>query len=152
MSGGDIAFIIGASGLAFLLLCLGYLVLRLSRTVDSATRRVEQSAKIIDEVTGRIAQTEETLNGVNLQLARVDVMTKNVEQVTQNVQALSGVFAATVGGPVVKVASLSYGVRRAIGKRQQADLQKDIKAGLKDAAKTQKIEDKASRAVDKVTK
>ena len=34
--------------------------------------------------------------------------------VSQNVSALTALFAATVGGPMIKVAAFSHGVRRAL--------------------------------------
>ena len=43
------------------------------------------------------------------------------ESITGNVSALTSVFAATLGGPVIKVAAFSYGVRRAASRRSRAE-------------------------------
>jgi hypothetical protein len=47
----------------------------------------------------------------------VDAITSNVQQVTTNVSALTSLFAATLGSPLVKVAAFSYGVRQAMSGR-----------------------------------
>jgi hypothetical protein len=68
---------------------------------------------------------------VNLELERVDAITANVQTISSNVSALTGVFAATLGSPVIKVAAFSYGVRRALGERREADIRKRVKQEAK---------------------
>ena len=36
-----------------------------------------------------------------------------------NVNALTSLFAATLGGPLIKVAAFSFGVRMAVGSRRR---------------------------------
>ena len=55
----------------------------------------------------------------------------NVESITTNAKALTGLFAATLGSPMVKVAAFTYGVRRAASKRDAKDMEKRVKAELK---------------------
>ena len=47
-------------------------------------------------------------------LTRVDGITSSVGAMTTNASALTSVFAATVGSPLIKVAAFSYGVRVAL--------------------------------------
>ena len=47
----------------------------------------------------------------------LDAITSNVQAATTNVSALTALLAATLGGPVVKVAAFSYGVRSALADR-----------------------------------
>jgi hypothetical protein len=54
-----------------------------------------------------------------------------VQQVTTNVSALTSVFAATLGSPVVKVAAFSYGVRRAITARKHGEVEKRVREEIK---------------------
>jgi hypothetical protein len=54
-----------------------------------------------------------------------------VQQLTTNVASLSSLVAATVGGPLVKVAAFTYGVRNAAKSRQQSDLQKEVADRIK---------------------
>ncbi|MCV2394565.1 DUF948 domain-containing protein [Actinotalea sp. M2MS4P-6] len=108
---GDVAGLIGA--LVFLLL-VGFLALpliRLSQVFDEARIAVkemtEHTLPVIDEAATTIATT-------NVQLAKVDQMTTSAAEITQNVSALTALVSATVGGPLIKVAAFSYGVRRAM--------------------------------------
>ena len=54
-----------------------------------------------------------------------------MESITGNVSALTSVFAATLGGPVIKIAAFSYGVRRAASKRATADIESRVKTEVK---------------------
>ncbi|HEX2705743.1 MAG TPA: hypothetical protein VHM65_08285, partial [Candidatus Lustribacter sp.] len=67
----------------------------------------EQSLPLLSEVTNTVSATNE-------QIARVDTITTNVATMSTNVNALTSLFAATLGTPVVKVAAFSYGVRSAL--------------------------------------
>ena len=49
----------------------------------------------------------------NEQLEKVDDITSNVSDASANVSALSSLVTSTVGQPLIKVASFSYGVRQA---------------------------------------
>lgn len=62
-----------------------------------------------------LVKLTDTVALTNDQLARVDGITSNVGTMTTNASALTGLFAATVGQPLVKVAAYSYGVRAALG-------------------------------------
>ena len=68
------------------------------------------SMPLLGEVTTTVATTNE-------QLARIDTVTTNLAHMSSNVNALTSLFAATLGGPLVKVAAFSYGVRTALGDR-----------------------------------
>ena len=59
-----------------------------------------------------------TVSTTNAQLVKVDAITTNVAQMSTNVSALTSLFAATLGSPVVKVAAFSYGVRQAVSGRK----------------------------------
>jgi anthranilate phosphoribosyltransferase len=86
---------------------------------------------LLGEVTGTVVH-------VNEELVRVDAITANVQSITGNISALASLFAATLGGPVVKVAAFSYGVRRAAGKKDAADIEKRVKAQIKAEKKAAK--------------
>jgi hypothetical protein len=61
---------------------------------------------ILDEAATTVAST-------NDQLVKVDTITTSAAQVSENVSALAGLYASTLGRPLVKVAAFSYGVRQA---------------------------------------
>jgi len=50
----------------------------------------------------------------NEQIVRLDTITANVASMSTNVNALTSLFAATLGSPVVKLAAFTYGVRSAM--------------------------------------
>lgn len=57
------------------------------------------------------------MRSAQTQLARVDAIASDVQEVTSNASALSTTVASTFGGPLVKVAAFGYGVRRALGRK-----------------------------------
>jgi hypothetical protein len=71
----------------------------------------ESTLPLLTEVTTTVSTT-------NAQLVKVDTITSNVAQVSTNVSALTSLFAATLGSPIIKVAAFSYGVRHAIAGRR----------------------------------
>jgi uncharacterized protein YoxC len=125
---GDLIGLIFAVAFALISLAMIWLLLRLRRTVDELTKLVagitDQTVPLLGEVTGTVVH-------VNDQLVRVDTITGNVEAITTNAKALTGLFAATLGGPLVKVAAFTYGVRRAAGKKHETDVRKRVKAEMK---------------------
>jgi uncharacterized protein YoxC len=110
VSVGQIAAIIAAAAFAILVLLLAVPLLKLGRTLDEATIAIrkahEGSAPLLDDA-------QVTLTTVNTQLERVDGVTASVQAVAANTRALSSLVTATFGGPLVKVAALSYGLRKA---------------------------------------
>ena len=56
---------------------------------------------------------------------------RNVAETTENVSALTRLFAATLGSPVLKVAAFSYGVRKAAAKRRHDEQEREVRDTLK---------------------
>lgn len=135
VSVGDIVGLIFAIFFAMAMLGLVYLLVRLSRTVDELTKLVggitDKTLPLLGEVTG-------TVTHVNDELVRVDAITANVQSISGNVSALTSLFAATLGSPIVKVAAFSYGVRSAASKRSAKDVEKRVKAEIKSEKKATK--------------
>ncbi len=125
---GDVVGLVFAIFFALAMLGLVYLLVRLSRTVDELTKLVggitDKTIPLLGEVTG-------TVTHVNDELVRVDAITANVQSISGNVSALTSLFAATLGSPVVKVAAFSYGVRSAASKRTAKDIEKRVKSEIK---------------------
>ncbi len=131
MSGGEVAGLVAAGAFVVLVLFCAVPLLKLGRMIDSGTRRVEQSAKIIDEAVGRLQQAGATVELANANLAHAERVASHVESISQNVSGLASIFSATLGGPLVKVSAFSYGVRRAARSRNAADVEKELKSRLK---------------------
>ncbi len=141
MSGWQISGIILASAIAVLLLALAYLLAaKLGNVIAEAQTSVR---RITDELIPTLQGVTVSVDHVNDQLVRVDAITGNVEKVTTNISGLSSVFAATLGGPAIKAAAFSYGVRKALGDKKQASEEKRVKATLKAEAKAARAAKKA---------
>jgi hypothetical protein len=115
MSAGQIAALVAAGGFVLLVILLAIPLMKLGRTLDEATIAIrkthEGSGPLLDG-----ANT--TITHVNTQLRRVDGITSDARAVTGSVSALTSVFTATLGGPLVKTAALSYGLSKAIKARR----------------------------------
>ncbi|HEX8970850.1 DUF948 domain-containing protein [Oryzihumus sp.] len=111
MSLGDIAGLIAALAFAYVVIRLGSVIGKAGKVLDEARLGVrgvsEQTVPLLSQVTDTVASTNE-------QIVRVDTITANVATMSTNVNALTSLFAATLGSPVVKVAAFSYGVRSAM--------------------------------------
>jgi uncharacterized protein YoxC len=112
---------IGDIALALVALSFAYLVFRLSRVVGKAEQILEETRVgvrgVSDQTVPLLGEVTSTVAATNEQLQRVDVITTNVATMTTNASALTTLFAATLGSPVVKVAAFTYGVRSAFSGR-----------------------------------
>jgi uncharacterized protein YoxC len=126
MSAGDVAGLIAAVAFVLLVGVLAYPIIKVGRLVEDLRHTVkgisEETIPLLSEVTTTVSTT-------NAQLVRVDAITSNVQQVTTNVSALTSLFAATLGSPLVKVAAFSYGVRQAMSGRGSGRGGKRAKGG-----------------------
>ena len=108
---GDVAGVIAALAFAYLVLRLGGLIGKAGKVLDETRVGVrgvsEQTVPLLSQVTDTVASTNE-------QIVRLDTITANVASMSTNITALTSLFAATVGSPVVKVAAFTYGVRSAM--------------------------------------
>lgn len=117
MSPGHIAALIAAGAFVLLVLFAVNALWKLGHTLDEATVAIRKAHENSDPL---LHGANDTITHVNHQLERVDSVTANVQQVSSNASALSSVFTATLGGPLVKTAAFSYGVSRAIKARRAA--------------------------------
>ncbi|ONI74926.1 DUF948 domain-containing protein [Actinosynnema sp. ALI-1.44] len=116
MSAGE--WIAAAAVAVFLLLVIlvARPLFKLGRTLDEATIAIRKAHENSDPL---FDGANTTLTHVNTQLERVDGITANAQAVSGNVSALTSVFTATLGGPLVKVAAVSYGLSKAIKARRK---------------------------------
>jgi uncharacterized protein YoxC len=115
MSAGDVAGLIAAVAFVALVALLAVPILKLGRLIDDTRGTVQgvtqESLPLLREVTTTVTTT-------NGELERVSAITGNVQQITTNASALTSLFAATLGSPLIKVAAFSYGVRQAVSARK----------------------------------
>ncbi len=118
MSGGAIAALVAAIAFAVLVLLAAIPLLKLGRTLDEATLAIrkthEGASPILDEAQGALTQ-------VNAQLVHVEGIAKNVNAISSNAAAMSAVVSSTLGNPLIKAAAFSYGVRKTVHQRRDAE-------------------------------
>jgi uncharacterized protein YoxC len=140
---GEVAALIAAGAFVMLVLVLAVPILRLRHTVDAATRAIndltDQTSPLLGDVDATVkgvnaalSQVHTTLDGVNLQLERLDAITSHAQTVTANVANLSTVVTSAASSPLVRAASLTYGVRKALANRRKADEEAEVRARLKE--------------------
>lgn len=123
MSAGNIAALVAAGAFVLLVLLLAVPLLKLGRTLDEATEAIRKAHESSDPL---LSGANTTISHVNTQLERLDGISANARSVTGNVSALTSIFTATLGGPLVRVAALSYGISKAMKRRRKS------KAGSED--------------------
>jgi uncharacterized protein YoxC len=128
LSGGEVAGLIIAVFWGVLVCFLAYVLVKLGKVIGESAKLItgvaDQTVPLLGEVTTTVIQ-------VNTELTRVDTIASNVEEISDNARALTALFSATVGSPVIKVAAFSYGVRRALVGQREQDLRKRVKTQQK---------------------
>ncbi len=118
MSAGEWAGVVAAGAFVLLVVLLAVPLLKLGRTLDETTLAIrkahEGAGPLLDGAAVTVSQ-------VNSNLERVEGITTNAQAVSSNAAALASLFAASLGGPVIKVAAFSYGVRKATKARRKSD-------------------------------
>jgi uncharacterized protein YoxC len=128
LSGGDVAGLIVAVFWGVLVCFLAYVLVKLGKVIGEAAKFVsgiaDQTVPLLGEVTTSVVQ-------VNAELTRVDAIAANVEEISTNARAMTSLFSATLGSPVIKVAAFSYGVRKTMRQRDEADVRDAVKREMK---------------------
>jgi uncharacterized protein YoxC len=149
MDAGEIAGLIAAGAFLMLVIVLAVPILKLGRTVDAATRAINDLTdrtnpllsnvnETVENVNTTLGQVQVSLDGVNIQLAKVDTITEHAAHVTANVANLSTVVAAAAANPLVKVASFGYGVRKAVNNRRRAEEDREVRETIKQRRKARR--------------
>jgi len=118
VSAGEWAAVVAAGAFVLLVILLAVPLLKLGRTLDETTLAIR---KAHDGAGPLLDGAADTVRQVNSNLVRVEDITTNAQSMSSNAAALASLFAATLGGPVVKVAAFSYGVRKASKARRKSD-------------------------------
>ena len=135
MSAGAVVGLIFAIFFAIGVVFLCVVLLRLAQVLRETKELV---AGISEKTTPLLGEITTTVVTTNQQLGKVDVITDNVSNISTNAAALASTFSATLGGPMIKAAAFSYGVRSALANRRHADVEKRVKAELKSSRKSRK--------------
>jgi len=92
-------------------------LLKLGRVLEEVRLAVRDmghnSVPILQELKGTVAATNEEIGKLSLVTEDVAKVSAHATVVTQNAAQLSTIFRATLGGPLIKAAALTYGLRQA---------------------------------------
>lgn len=128
LTGGEVAGLIVAVFWGVLVCFLAYVLIKLGKVIGEAAKLVagvaDQTVPLLGEVTTSVTQ-------VNTEFTRVDAIASNVEDISTNARAMTALFSATLGSPMIKVAAFSYGVRKAMKQRDEADIRDAVKREMK---------------------
>lgn len=123
-----VAAIIAAVAFMFLVMFAVFAILRwasLAREVRATTQRLGREwdalspklNSVLDQTACLLDDVDVTLDDVKTQVGKVDTITDNAKVVTGNLGTLSNIATLSVAVPLVKVASLTHGVKHAIDVR-----------------------------------
>ncbi|WP_433429899.1 DUF948 domain-containing protein [Nonomuraea sp. CA-141351] len=142
LTAGELAGLIAATGWIVLVCVLAMVLVKLARLLTETTKAVSD---LNDRLLPLLDDMSVTVNETNRQLMAVEAIAKDVKQVSGHAAKLSGVTQTIFTGPLIKVSSLGYGVRRAIEARRaprlkvrpQSGFKAEAKPGLKTEAKAE---------------
>jgi uncharacterized protein YoxC len=133
LTGEQLAGLIVAVFWAILVSFLAYALLKLARLLNETTKLMadlgDQAGPLLDDLTNAVGKASE-------QLGRTEIITRQMAGVSQNVSAVSTVMSSVVGGPLVKAAAFSYGVRRALSQNRPSQEQTRLPA--RDSSRSRK--------------
>lgn len=118
MSGGEIAGLLAAVGVLILVGLLAVPLLKLGRVLEELRLVVRDfghsSVPILHELKGTVTATNDELGKLSLVTEDVSKVSRHAVVVSENAAQLTTLFSATLGGPLVKTAAFTHGVRQAI--------------------------------------
>ena len=135
VSAGAVVGLVFAIFFAIGVIFLCFVLLRLAEVLKETGKLV---AGIADQTVPLLGEVTTTVVTANQQLGRVDTITENVANLSGNASALASTFSATGGGPMIKAAAFSYGVRSALANRRKGEVEKRVRAELKAERKAKK--------------
>lgn len=123
MTVGEVAGLIAAIAACVFVALAAVPLLKAGRALDEIRLAVRDlnnnSVPVLQELKG-------TVGAANAELAKLTVVTDDAAKVSghatvvsENAAQLSTLFSATLGGPLVKTAAFSYGVRKALKGRRK---------------------------------
>ncbi len=104
---GDIAGLIAAVAFLALVVFLAVPLVKLGGVLDETRAGIRDA---VDSLTPTLSETQVTVREANKQLAKVDGITTQVSETTDNVSSLVALTASTIGSPLIKIAGAVAGI------------------------------------------
>ncbi|MCL1837854.1 MAG: DUF948 domain-containing protein [Propionibacteriaceae bacterium] len=118
MGPGEIAGLIAAIAFVVLVALSAVPLLKLGRVLEELRLAIRDmghnSVPILQEARGTVQAINEEITNLAVVTKDVSKISGNAVKVTDNAAKLTTAFRSTLGGPMVKAAALSYGVRKAV--------------------------------------
>ncbi len=119
---GQVAGLVAAIALCALVAFCAVPLLKLGRVLEETRLAVRDighnSVPILQEMKGTVTATNDELVKIGLVTEDVSKVSGHATVVSENAAQMSQLFAATLGGPLVKTAAFTYGVRSALKGRR----------------------------------
>lgn len=123
MTVGEIAGLLAAVALCVLVAFCAVPLLKIGRVLEElrlAVRDVgHNSVPILQELKSTVEATNDEIAKLSLVTEDVHKVSGHATVVSENAAQMSQLFAATLGGPLVKTAAFTYGVRSALKGRKK---------------------------------
>ncbi|NHC46046.1 DUF948 domain-containing protein [Motilibacter aurantiacus] len=116
MSPGEIAGLVAAFAFVLLVGVVAVPLVKLGRLIDEARGTVRG---LTDETVPLVREVTTTVTTTNGNLVKLDGITGNVQEMSGNVSAFTALLVSTLGRPMLKASSFSYGVREALSERRR---------------------------------
>jgi uncharacterized protein YoxC len=118
MTIGEIAGLIAAIAFAILVILFAIPLLKLGRVLEEVRLAVRdighESVPILTEMQGTVRATNEELSRLSVVTEDLAKVSQHATVVSENAANMATLFSATLGGPMVKTAAFTYGIRKAI--------------------------------------
>lgn len=118
MSIGEIAGLIAAIAFAILVILFAIPLLKLGRVLEEVRLAVRdighESVPVLTEVQGTVRATNEELAKLSVVTEDLAKVSQHATVVSENAANMATLFSATLGGPMVKTAAFTYGIRKAL--------------------------------------
>lgn len=119
MTAGEIAGLIAAMAAVALVAFCAVPLLKMGRVLEELRLAVRDlghnSVPILQELRTTVVQTNNELSKLSVVTEDVSRVSAHATVVSENAAQLSTLFAVTLGGPLIKVAAFTHGLRQAIG-------------------------------------
>ncbi|QDP98787.1 DUF948 domain-containing protein [Microlunatus elymi] len=107
-----------AIAFAILVILFAVPLLKLGRVLEEVRLAVRdighESVPILTEMQGTVRATNDELGKLSVVTDDLSKVSQHATVVSENAANMATLFSATVGGPLVKTAAFTYGIRQAI--------------------------------------
>lgn len=123
MNLGSIAALIAALALVALVAVIAVPLFKLGRVLEELRLAVRDTGHnvvpILQELKGTVEATNDEISKISVVTEDVAKVSGHATVVTENAASLSQLFAVTLGGPLVRTAAITHGLRTAVRGRRR---------------------------------